>query len=131
MRPFAALYYQTLNLGSSLISQTLCLAGAADTVGGIYRTAIVQTATPPNMMGRLHGLESTVVATAPSLGDVEAAAYLVDQRPVFDRVRRCRVHAGSRRNGVEDAGFRSIPSHPLAGTRSRITPEGVDFSHFG
>jgi hypothetical protein len=26
------------------------------------------------MMGRLHGLELTVVATAPSLGDVEAGA---------------------------------------------------------
>ncbi|MEA2509023.1 MAG: hypothetical protein QOG21_1105 [Actinomycetota bacterium] len=52
----------------------LCLAGAADTVSGIYRTAILQTATPPNMMGRLHGLELTVVATGPSLGDVEAGA---------------------------------------------------------
>jgi MFS family permease len=52
----------------------LLLAGAADTVSGVFRTAILQTATPPNMMGRLHGLELTVVATGPSLGDVEAGA---------------------------------------------------------
>jgi MFS family permease len=52
----------------------LGLAGAADTVSGIYRTAILQTATPPHMMGRLHGLELTVVATGPTLGDVEAGA---------------------------------------------------------
>lgn len=52
----------------------LGLAGAADTISGIYRTAILQTATPPHMMGRLHGLELTVVATGPSLGDVEAGA---------------------------------------------------------
>jgi hypothetical protein len=66
MRPFAGLYYQTLDLGRSLISQALCMA-TADTVSEISRTAILQTATQPNMMGRRHGLESTVVATAPSL----------------------------------------------------------------
>jgi MFS family permease len=52
----------------------LCLAGAADTVSGIFRVAIMQAATPPNMMGRLEGLSLTVVATGPSLGDVEAGA---------------------------------------------------------
>jgi MFS family permease len=52
----------------------LCLAGAADTVSGIFRVAIMQTATPPQMMGRLEGLSLMVVATGPSLGDVEAGA---------------------------------------------------------
>jgi MFS family permease len=52
----------------------LCLAGAADTVSGIFRVAIMQTATPAHMMGRLEGLSLMVVATGPSLGDVEAGA---------------------------------------------------------
>jgi MFS family permease len=52
----------------------LGLAGVADTVSGIFRTAILQTATPSHMVGRLHGLELTVVATGPTLGDVEAGA---------------------------------------------------------
>jgi MFS family permease len=80
-----AVYIGVLAWGASLVlfglSSTLWLsllalglAGAADTVSGIYRTAILQTATPPYMMGRLHGLELTVVATGPSLGDVEAGA---------------------------------------------------------
>jgi hypothetical protein len=34
----------------------------------------MQTATPPNMMGRLEGLGLTVVATGPALGDLEAGA---------------------------------------------------------
>lgn len=50
----------------------LALAGAADAISGIFRSAILQTATPPGMMGRLHGVELTVVASGPSLGDVEA-----------------------------------------------------------
>lgn len=52
----------------------LGLAGVADTISGIYRTAILQTVTPPSMMGRLHGLELTVVATGPAVGDIEAGA---------------------------------------------------------
>ena len=69
---FLVLFGLSTTLWLSLVA--LGLAGAADTVSGIYRTAILQTATPPNMIGRLHGLELTVVATGPSLGDVEAGA---------------------------------------------------------
>ncbi|MEA2507197.1 MAG: hypothetical protein QOH48_1815 [Actinomycetota bacterium] len=69
---FLVLFGLSTTLWLSLVA--LGLAGAADTVSGIYRTAILQTATPPHMMGRLHGLELTVVATGPSLGDVEAGA---------------------------------------------------------
>jgi MFS family permease len=50
----------------------LALAGAADAVSAIFRSAILQTATPAGMMGRLHGVELTVVASGPSLGDLEA-----------------------------------------------------------
>jgi MFS family permease len=52
----------------------LALAGAADSVSGIFRTAILQTATPTNMLGRLHGVELAVVASGPSIGDIEAGA---------------------------------------------------------
>jgi MFS family permease len=80
-----AVYVGVLAWGMSLVllglSSTLwlslvalCLAGAADTVSGIFRVAIMQTATPPDMMGRLEGLGLTVVATGPALGDLEAGA---------------------------------------------------------
>jgi MFS family permease len=52
----------------------LALAGAADSVSGIFRTAILQTATPAHMLGRLHGVELAVVASGPAIGDFEAGA---------------------------------------------------------
>ena len=52
----------------------LAIAGGADSVSGIFRTAILQTATPKNMLGRLHGVELAVVASGPSIGDIEAGA---------------------------------------------------------
>ena len=52
----------------------LGIAGAADSVSGIFRTAILQTATPAHMLGRLHGVELAVVASGPSIGDIEAGA---------------------------------------------------------
>ena len=55
-----------------IVLAALAAAGAADTISGIFRSAILQTATPPDMMGRLHGVELTVVASGPSLGDLEA-----------------------------------------------------------
>jgi MFS family permease len=52
----------------------LAAAGAADMVSGIFRSAILQTAAPQRMQGRLSGVELFVVASGPSLGDVEAGA---------------------------------------------------------
>jgi MFS family permease len=52
----------------------LALAGASDFVSGIYRTAILVRATPDAMRGRLEGISLTVVATGPSLGNLEAGA---------------------------------------------------------
>jgi MFS family permease len=51
---------------------TLAIAGGADSISGIYRSAILQTATPQHLQGRMHGVELAVVATGPSLGDIEA-----------------------------------------------------------
>lgn len=50
----------------------LVLAGAADNVGGIFRTTMMQAATPDEMRGRLQGLYTLVLAAGPRLGDVYA-----------------------------------------------------------
>ncbi len=50
----------------------LALAGAADTVSAVYRSTILQVATPPEMQGRLQGVFIVVVTGGPRLGDFEA-----------------------------------------------------------
>jgi len=52
----------------------LALAGAADLVSATLRTAILFSASPPRLQGRLAGIELAQVASAPTLGDVEAGA---------------------------------------------------------
>jgi len=52
----------------------LALAGAADNVSAIFRTTILQSATPDEYRGRLQGVFTVVVAGGPRLGDVEAGA---------------------------------------------------------
>lgn len=52
----------------------LALAGGADEVSLIFRHTILQTAAPKHMLGRLSGLELAVVASGPSLGNLEAGA---------------------------------------------------------
>ena len=65
----------------------LVLAGLADTISAIFRSTILQAATPDALRGRLQGIFIVVVAGGPRLGDVllgglgerttEAAAALV------------------------------------------------------
>jgi MFS family permease len=50
----------------------LAIAGAADNVSAIFRTTILQSATPDEYRGRLQGVHTVVVAGGPRLGDVEA-----------------------------------------------------------
>ena len=50
----------------------LAIAGAADFVSAVLRSTIMLAATPDSMRGRLSGIELTQVASAPSLGNVEA-----------------------------------------------------------
>lgn len=50
----------------------LALAGGADMWSGIFRTSIGQSLVPDAMRGRLSGIELAVVASGPSLGNVEA-----------------------------------------------------------
>ena len=52
----------------------LIIAGAADNVSAIFRTTIMQSATPDEYRGRLQGIFTVVVAGGPRLGDVEAGA---------------------------------------------------------
>jgi MFS family permease len=52
----------------------LALAGASDNVSAAFRSAIVLAATPEQMRGRVSGIELAQVASAPTLGNVEAGA---------------------------------------------------------
>ena len=50
----------------------LAVAGAADMVSAVFRSTILQTATPDALRGRLQGVFVVVVAGGPRLGDVES-----------------------------------------------------------
>jgi MFS family permease len=50
----------------------LMVIGAADNVAGIFRTTMMQSATPDEMRGRLQGLFTLVLTAGPRLGDVYA-----------------------------------------------------------
>jgi MFS family permease len=50
----------------------LAVAGAADMVSAVFRSTILQVATPDALRGRLQGVFIVVVAGGPRLGDVES-----------------------------------------------------------
>jgi MFS family permease len=50
----------------------LVCAGAADNVSAVFRSTILQAATPDEYRGRLQGIFTVVVAGGPRLGDVES-----------------------------------------------------------
>jgi MFS family permease len=52
----------------------LAVAGAADSVSAVCRSAINQTVTPDRMRGRMSSVFMLVVTSGPRLGDVEAGA---------------------------------------------------------
>ncbi|MFC7406160.1 MFS transporter [Georgenia alba] len=52
----------------------LGLAGAADSVSAVFRTTILQAATPDHLRGRLQGVFVVVVAGGPRLGDLVAGS---------------------------------------------------------
>ncbi len=60
----------------------LAIAGAADMVSSVFRTTILQTATPDALRGRLQGVFLVVVGGGPRLGDVESGsvASLTNER---------------------------------------------------
>jgi MFS family permease len=61
-------FADTLWLGLVL----LAVAGAADNISAVFRSTIMLSATPESMRGRLTGIEFMQVASAPTLGNVEA-----------------------------------------------------------
>jgi MFS family permease len=71
-----ALTITAFGLSSSLWFALLMLAvaGAADTVSAVYRSTMLQVATPNSMQGRLQGVYSVVVTGGTRLGDVRAGA---------------------------------------------------------
>ena len=50
----------------------LVVAGAADMISGVFRSAVAADVTPDGMRGRVSGVEIAVYAGGPVLGDVEA-----------------------------------------------------------
>jgi len=52
----------------------LAIAGAADMVSAVFRTAILLESTPDAFRGRLIGIYVVVVVAGPNLGDVESGA---------------------------------------------------------
>ena len=62
------------SISTWLVPAVACLmvAGAADTVSGVFRNTILQSATPDAMRGRLQGIFIVVVAGGPRLGDAVA-----------------------------------------------------------
>jgi MFS family permease len=64
----------------------LATAGAADMVSAVFRTAILQTATPDEMRGRLQGVFIVVVSGGPRLGDLESGSVASIVTPTFSVV---------------------------------------------
>ena len=52
----------------------LAIAGGADMVSAVFRSTILQVATPDALRGRLQGVFIVVVAGGPRLGDVESGS---------------------------------------------------------
>jgi MFS family permease len=50
----------------------LAVAGAADNISAVFRGTIMLSATPESMRGRLTGIEFMQVASAPTVGNIEA-----------------------------------------------------------
>jgi len=59
-------------VGLSLL--TLAVGGAADMISGISRQALLQLASPPELVGRMEGVGMAVWTSGPRLGDLESGA---------------------------------------------------------
>ncbi|HVS68711.1 MAG TPA: MFS transporter [Mycobacteriales bacterium] len=64
----------------------LAIAGAADMVSAIFRSTILQVATPDALRGRLQGVFTVVVAGGPRIGDVESGTVASLVTPEFSVV---------------------------------------------
>ncbi len=64
----------------------LVCAGAADSVSAVFRTTILQAATPDHLRGRLQGVFIVVVAGGPRLGDLVAGSVATAYSEAFAAV---------------------------------------------
>ena len=76
----------------------LVLAGAMDSISGIFRSAMWNETIPDHLRGRLAGVEMISWSSGPLLGDAEAGlARRADERPRVRDHRRRRVRGRHRR----------------------------------
>lgn len=61
----------------------LACAGAADSVSAVFRTTILQAATPDHLRGRLQGVFIVVVAGGPRLGDLVSGSVATAYSEAF------------------------------------------------
>jgi MFS family permease len=61
-----------LTLNVALVLVCLAVAGGADMISGVYRSAIAADVTPDELRGRISGVELAVYAGGPVVGDIEA-----------------------------------------------------------
>lgn len=61
----------------------LACAGAADSVSSVFRTTILQAATPDHLRGRLQGVFIVVVAGGPRLGDLVSGSIATASSEAF------------------------------------------------
>ena len=88
----------------------LVVAGAMDTISGIFRSAIWNETIPDHLRGRLAGVEMISWSSGPLLGDAEAGLLAaLDERPRLRGHRRHRVrrrHGRARRRATALLGLR-------------------------
>ena len=65
---------EALTAGLGLLVLVLVAAGVMDSVSMLFRTTILQAATPDSLRGRLQGIFIVVVAGGPRLGDAVMGA---------------------------------------------------------
>jgi MFS family permease len=68
----AAIAITGLTLNVAVVLLCLAIAGGADMVSGVYRSAIAADVTPDELRGRISGVELAVYAGGPVVGDIEA-----------------------------------------------------------
>jgi MFS family permease len=59
-------------VGLVVLCAALALVGASDNIAGIFRTTMMQSATPDALRGRLQGINTLVLTAGPRAGDVYA-----------------------------------------------------------
>ncbi len=68
----AAISVAGVTLSTAVVLGCLAVAGAADMISGVYRSAIAADVIPDDLRGRISGVEIAVYAGGPQLGDIEA-----------------------------------------------------------